>query len=400
MQIEFACVLCGKHQPVDPFSPLCPDCGEPMLIHDPKGPRNIDESRLPPLERYRDFLPLNTVRTALQLGEGRSPLQRLDRLIADLDLPEIYAKNESLNPTGSFKDRGTVVAVHIAADLGIRRIGTVSTGNMAVSTAAYGARAGIKTIVLVKPDTPPEKLLSAGVHGAGLIQVAGDYGRLFKESLEIGRRHGISFMNSTDAFRVEGYKIVGMEIFEQMGRSVPEWIFVPVSSGGHLIGLIKSFRELKDEGLIDRLPRFVGVQARGCNPLAESFRSGAETFAPIEKPRSVAQSIINPAPPGGKIALKWIRELDGKILDASDEEILDAQRMLAEREGLFCLPASAVTLAGMLQLHRGNTFSPDDRVVLVITGSGAKNVNVLDPGKMRIRNADLGELDGVVQSLL
>jgi len=400
MSTEFQCPMCGEHRPVDPFSQFCPGCRSPMLIVYDDVQRAFHKESSGMLERYRDFLPLDAIHASLGLGEGHTPLQRLDRLMCISDGPEVFAKNEIFNPTASFKDRGTVVAVHAAEARRIRRIGTVSTGNMGISTAAYGARAGIKTFVMIKTDSSREKLFSAGIHGAELIQVGGDYGRLFELSLELGGKHGIYFMNSTDALRVEGYKLEGFEIFEQMGDDAPDWIFVPVSSGGHLIGLMKAFKELRTQGMIDRLPRFVGVQARGCRPVARAFQAGAERFTRIEKVETVAQSITNPSPPAGDIVLKWIRENDGEILDVTDSDILEAQRNLAELEGIFCLPASAVTLAGMRRLAQKQAFRPGDRVVLVITGSGAKNVNILDRNKMRIVQSDLVDLGDVIRERL
>jgi threonine synthase len=351
------------------------------------------------LEKFRDFLPLDTINPDLQLGEGNSPLQKLNRLMLEFGLPETYAKNESINPTGSFKDRGTAVAVQIAASLGITRIGTVSTGNMGISTAAYGAKAGMETFVFTKEDTPTEKLLSAGIHGINLIKVKGDYGKLSHKSFKIGKKHNIYFMNSTDPFRIEGYKVTGFEIFEQLNRKNPQFIFVPVSSGGHLIGLIKCFKELKEKKFIQRIPTFVGVQAKGSSPVAQAFAAGKPKYKRINKTSSIAQSITNPEPPGGNIVLKLVHKLDGMVIAVSDKEILAAQKLLARFEGIFCLPASATTLAGLLKLQKKRKFSSTDRIVLVITGAGVKNINVLDPDTMKIKHTDLSELDKSIASI-
>jgi threonine synthase len=305
-----------------------------------------------------------------------------------------------LNPTGSFKDRGTVVAVQRAKTSRLRKIGTVSTGNMGASTAAYGARAGIQTFVLAKQDTPREKLFAVGVHGTNLIQVKGDYGELFHKSYEIGSRHGIYFMNSMDPYRIEGYKIIGLEIYEQLRPHLPHYIFAPVSSGGHLIGLMKAFIELEQAGIIPSLPVFMGVQAQGCSPIAQAFSSGRPRVRRVAAPGSVAQSINNPSPPGGNLLLRMLREHNGAVISVTDEEILTAQRILAREEGLFCLPASATVLAAMLKLQGEGRFRPNDRIVLVITGSGIKNIQVVERQSLGMHSATLASLDTLIASLL
>jgi len=397
--IEFECVLCGKKRSADPMFQFCPDCGDPMLVVLPNAPRKFYKDETLPLNRFKDFLPLATIDPALHLGEGNSPLLKLSRLVKTYDLPQVWVKNEIFNPTASFKDRGTVVAVHMAKAFGLHEIGTVSTGNMAISTAAYGAKAALQTFVFVKEDTTTEKLISAGIHGTILIRALGDYGRLSHLSFELGKKLGIYFMNSTDPFRIEGYKVIGYEIHEQLPQC-PDYIIVPVSAGGHLIGLMKAFKELKQYQIIDNIPTFIGVQAQGCSPIAQAYASGQDRFERIHNPSSVAQSITNPEPPGGNVALKLIRELGGQIIATDDSEILEAQRLLAEYEGIFCLPASATVLAGLLKLHAQKTFNIQDNIVMVITGSGVKNPQALDPSNMKIYDSSLDELENLMVSLV
>lgn len=394
--IEFECLFCEKKYPADPFRQSCPECGETMLVSPSRQPKKIHSDNTASLEKFIDFLPLSSVNPEYCLGEDNMPLIRLPSLSHKYGLPETYAKTECQAPTGSFKDRGTVVAVHMAAVFGCHKIGTVSTGNMGISTAAYGARVGMQTFVFIKHDASQEKLLSAGVHGTNLIKVKGDYGKLAHLSFDIGRKHSIYFMNSTDPFRVEGYKIIGLEIFAEMSPNMPNYIFVPASSGAHLIGFLRVFQELKELGMIDRRPFFVGVQAAGSAPIAEAFAAGKEKFTRWESVNSVAQSITNPDPPGGNLALKLIREMNGRVIAVSDEEILSAQQILARSEGIFCLPASATTLAGMLKLQREKQFRPKERAVLILTGSGVKNPKILDPSKMNLQEAPLSELDSLI----
>ncbi len=394
------CYFCQKKYSLDLFNLFCPDCYEPLLYHYPPGKKTINLEKDWPLEKFLDFLPLSELIPDLSLGEGNTPFIKLNRLSEKFGLPPIFAKNEAFNPTATFKDRGTAVAIQKAVSMGIKRIGTVSTGSMASSTAAYGAKAGIKTVVLVKEDIPIEKLFSVGIQRPVLVSVKGDYGELFYKSFSIGQKLNIYFMNSVDPFRIEGYKAIGFEIFLQLNSKIPSYIFVPVSSGGHLIGLMRAFLDLQQQGIIPKLPLFIGVQAHGCSPIAQAFRQGKLKVKRIKKGKTIAHSISNPDPPGGNIALKMIREHDGMILDVSDEEILNAQRFLAETEGIFCLPASATTLAGLLKISEKKAFNPRDQIVLVITGSGLKDVKSLSASQININHAFLSDLDEKLKTLI
>jgi threonine synthase len=397
--IHFKCVFCDTSQAAEPLVPFCPDCGESLLVELSAPAKRRIRSGDTALSRYREFLPFQEGDSVLHLGEGATPLLALSRLTEGFRLPPILVKNEMLNPTGSFKDRGTVVSVHMARILGKHRIGTVSTGNMAASTAAYGARAGMETFVLVKEDTTEEKLLSAAAHGARLVKVAGDYGELGRISYDIGKRCGIYFMNSVDPFRIEGYKLTAFEIFEALHPENPAAVVLPVSSGGHLIGLMKAFIELREQGLCSRLPAFFGIQAEGCAPLARAFAEGSPRYREWESADSVAQSILNPAPPAGNLALRMLRNLGGEILAVSDRQILSAQRLLAEEEGMFCLPASAAALAGVLELSVQGRLPSGGPVVLVLTGTGLKNVRAFPVAPGNVFSSSLQDLENLIAEL-
>jgi len=390
---KLECQFCKKTYPLDLFFPFCPVCHEPMLIHQTLRTRGFSAAAGLSLEVYRDFLPLDRVDRRLSLGEGNTPLVPLERLRKRYGLPAVFAKNETMNPTQSFKDRGTAVVVQKAAALGIKRIGTVSTGNMASSTAAYAAKAGLGAVVLLKDDTTAEKVRSTGIHGAVLIKVRGDYAALFRESYRLGRKHGIYFANSIDPLRIEGYKVTSYEIFRQLGDRAPRRVFCPVSSAGHLIGLMRGFSDLKDAGRLPEMPRCVGVQASGCAPLARAFAEGREKFRRAARPATIAHAISNPEPPAGNLALKWIRESGGGFVAVTDTEILRAQKDLAEFEGIFADPASATVLAALVKLARreGVRFRGDS--VLVITGSGLKSMETLGRKDVTVRRAGVGNLE-------
>ena len=400
---RFECLACGPVASRDPYSPFCPACGQPLFIVPPERPvrRAIHNDRPLALQKFAEFLPLESIDSALSLGEGLTPLVRLERIGAALGRPAVFAKNEAQNPTGSFKDRGTSIALQKAVSLGFNRIGTVSTGNMAASTAAYGARAGLKTFVLLKEGSSSTSLRSAAIFGARLIEVEGDYGGLFEASLEAGKRLGILFMNSIDPYRMEGYKITAFEIFFQLGRRAPRFVFVPLSSGGHLLGLMRAFGDLEREGMISAYPTFVGVQAAGCAPLAHAFRIGLDRYERPAEVRTIAHAISNPAPPAGNAVLRMIRARGGLLLAVTDEEMLQAQRELAAAEGLFCQPESAVTLAALKRLAgSGRRFEEDGDVVLVLTGSGLKTPHHLESLPVEVHRLPLPELETGLRRLL
>ncbi len=390
---RFICEFCKKLLPPDPFNTFCPDCGEPLLVHRRQKKRKINSDDHHPLQRYVDFLPFSSFNPRLDMGEGNTPLIPCLNLSKALNLPRLFAKNEMINPTGSFKDRGTRISVQKAVRMEISRIGTVSTGNMAVSTAAYGARAGLETNVLIKSDVSREKLISAGLHGARLLQVKGHYGDLFRKSFKSGIKHGIYFMNSVDPYRIEGYKITGFEIYDELKANRPLYVFIPVSSGGHLIGLIKAYRELQGNVPLPHFPVFIGVQAQGSSPLAKAYREKSSRVKPIRKVQTVAQSITNPDPPGGNLALKWIRDHHGAVISVSDRSILEAQGRLASQEGLFALPAAAAALAGVIQWRKRNPFPKHARLVVVLTGTGLKNIKAIDSSHLDLQSCSLEELD-------
>jgi threonine synthase len=396
---RLGCLFCGRRFDLNVFDFFCPFCHEPMLVLSPPRKRQFAPDRSLSLEKYQSFLPLAHVDKSLSLGEGDTPLLLLERIREKHRLPLVYAKNETVNPTQSFKDRGTAVAVQKAVGLGIEAIGTVSTGNMAGSTAAYGAKAGLKTVVLLKDDTPPDKVRAAGVYGPVLLKVRGDYAELFARSLEIGRKQGIFFMNSIDPLRIEGYKVTGYEIFQQFGGRVPRFLFVPVSAGGHLLGLMRAFLDLKAEGLTKESPVFVGVQAKGCSPLARAFAGGKTRFSRFRRGETIAHAISNPAPPGGNLVLKLIYENKGLLMAVTDAEILDAQRDLAELEGIFADPASATVLAALIKLSRKQRLNLRDEVVLVITGSGLKSMETLARLNIPVRQVSLSRLEGTLRAI-
>jgi threonine synthase len=291
------------------------------------------------------------------------------------------------------------VAVQKAVALGLKRIGTVSTGNMAASTAAYGARAGLETYVLIKQGASVETIRAASVFRPRLIALRGDYGPVFRASLMIGRKLGITFMNSVDPYRVEGYKIIAFEIYLQLGRRAPRTVVVPLSSGGHLLGLMRGFADLEREGLIPASPQFVGVQVEHCAPLAKAFDKGLSKFEPLTAGPTIAHSIVNPMPPGGNAVLRLIRERAGFLVAVSDDKMIDAQNEMATEEGLFCQMESATVLAALKKGVSEGRIAGDGDVVLVMTGSGLKGLRHLRTAPVKVHRLTLEGLEAGLSRL-
>lgn len=387
------CTNCGKSFDVTHFYPRCDICNEPLEVEKTTCGKIRDGNVLKQtiLERYADFFPFEEVDLRLSLKEGFTPLIETQELARKLGIKSLWFKNETQNPTWSFKDRGTFVGIQHAVAAGFSRIGTVSTGNMAVSVAAYGARAGLKTFILISATIPAEKILPIAIYNPILIKVTGDYGELYFNSLELGKHQDIYFINSDVPFRVEGSKTIAFEICEQLNFRVPDYVIVPNSSGGNLRGILKGFEEFYLCGLIDRMPRMVCVQAAGCAPIYNAFIKGEKTISRVEHPQTIAHAIENPYPPSGNEVLRKLRENNGLCIAVTDEEILSAQRELALM-GIFAQPEGAVPLAGLRQLKPRNFLAPEHTVVCIVTGSGLKYPAALEKHQLKIYESPLPEL--------
>ncbi|GKZ15828.1 threonine synthase [Haladaptatus sp. T7] len=340
--------------------------------------------------RYRDLLPVSRP-PGIGSVVGGTPLLRTPRL-DDYAGCELRVKDESANPTGSFKDRGSAVGVARALDAGDDWVGTVSHGNMAMSTAATAASAGLNCLVLVPDDIPTERLTHIARHDPTLVRVEGDYGRLYDVSLDLP---GVRFVNSDAPLRVAGQKTTALEIceaFADEGRT-PDAIVAPVSSGGHASAIWKAVCELRDANLLnaESLPRLYFVQAAACDPIAEAFRNGADRVTPVDGGETVAYSIANASPPSGNRVLAAVRDTGGAVLSVADDAILDAKRQLARRAGLCVEPASATTLAGIRHLSTAGKIDPEESVVAIATGTGFRERSPLAETPESVPIGDLPE---------
>ncbi len=400
-QFEFKCTGCHQVQPSDSWNHPCPHCGEPVEIG--LDFADLTEERLRAvfdgqvrhglLGKYAPLLPFSEEDSLINLGEGGTPLIAADTVGKRFGKVRLYLKNETANPTGSFKDRGTVSGIQRAINAGIEKVGTVSTGNMATSTAAFAARAGLSCLVLVKGNIKQEKLPPIAVYGPEMYRVDGNYGELYHKSLEIGTETGIYFIISDDPYREEGAKTVAFEIYEQLALQAPDYVLVPLSSGGHMAAVIKGFEELAKLKLIDKIPQVVGVQSEGCAPIARAYRQGMKTIEPWENPDTIAQAISNPGPPSGnRVLRKLLDEGRGDIVTVSDEDILAAQLDLASKEGIFAQPAGAVPIAALKQLATQQQIPEGATVVSIITGLGIKDLSVVHQLAEQVGTLKLSEL--------
>ncbi|WP_313757388.1 threonine synthase [Tissierella sp.] len=393
------CTNCKKVYSKETIDFRCEVCHEPLELEEVKIGKikdgNILEQSM--LERYEEFYPFLNIDRDITLGEGFTPLVESKEIANEYDLNGIYFKNEGQNPTWSFKDRGTITGVYRAIDLGYRRIGTVSSGNMATSIAAYGAKANLETIVLVKGDIADEKLKPIAIYGPKLIKVEGDYGRLYSESFKLGLENEIHFINSDVPYRVEGYKTIAFEICEQLKFNIPDYVIVPTSAGGNIRGIEKGFREFRNANIIDKIPKIICVQAAGCAPIYNAFHNNMINVERFQNPKTIAQAIQNPTPPSGNQVLRMIRKNGGTIVTVSEAEIINAQKRLA-RLGIFAQPASATSLAAAEKLKNINYIKAEDRVVCIVTASGLKYTAALEEHDLELMECRIEELDNIIRS--
>ena len=317
------------------------------------------------IEHYRSFLPVTDRTPVVTLGEGNTPLVRAERLPAVLGIEaEIYLKYEGLNPTGSFKDRGMTLAITKAVEEGARAVICASTGNTSASAAAYATRAGLRAYVLIQEGKIAlGKLAQAMIHGAQVLQIEGN----FDQALQIVRRVAadlpIVLVNSVNPYRIEGQKSGAFEVCDRLGRS-PDYHFIPVGNGGNITAYWKGYQEYLKAGQISSLPKMMGWQAEGAAPIVLG--------RVVERPETIATAIRigNPASWNGAVAAS--AESGGQIDMVSDNEIIDAYRLLASTEGVFCELASASSVAGLIKYCRSNRLPKDAVVVCVLTGHGLK----------------------------
>ncbi len=357
----------------------CRKCGGLLEISFDISSKKIPwKNRSPGVWKYREILPLDDERFITSLYEGGTGLHHCQRLGRELGLKNLYVKNEGENPTGSFKDRGMTVAVSKARELRKRRMVCASTGNTAASLAAYSAKAGLECIVFVPAGKVARgKMLQVIIHGARIFQVNGDFDQAMTSVIELTEhRKGLYLMNSLNPFRLEGQKTLAFEVCDQLTNKAPDAIVLPVGNGGNISAIWKGFSEFHDLGIVTKRPRMIGIQAEKSAPIALAVKSGKNRITPVASPQTLATAIRIGSPVNWTKVLQAIKESEGSAETVSDREILEAQKELAAKEGLFVEPASAASIAGLRKMSESGGIDRSEVIVCVTTGHGLKDPSV------------------------
>jgi threonine synthase len=352
------------------------------------------------LWRYADFLPVDT-QSPPGLGAGFTPLVKADRLAATLGLGELYLKDDTRNPTGSFKDRVVSVALTKARELGFRVAACASTGNLANSVAAHAARLGMESVVLIPHDLEAVKVLTTAVFGGRLLRIDGNYDDVNRLCAELaGEYPEWAFVNvNLRPYYAEGSKTLAFEVAEQLGWQLPDHVVVPIASGSQLTKIAKGFSQFVEAGLVEPHDvRVSGAQAEGCSPVATAFADGSDDVRPVRNPVTIAKSLAIGNPADGWYALDTVRRSGGAIGSVTDDEIVDGINLLARTEGIFAETAGGVTIATLAKLTRQGVIRADERVVAYITGNGLKTVEALTD-RVHIDEPIGAQLDEVARAL-
>ncbi len=379
MKHHLQCIGCSrKFEPAQIYT--CPVCNDLLQIsydYESLSEKFRESLSTPaPLSvwRYYRLLPVS-IENAVSIGEGGTGLSKSSRLAKRLGMSDVYFKNDGQNPTGSFKDRGMTVAITRAVEIGAKKVLCASTGNTSASMAAYAAKAGLKAVVLIpKGKIAIGKLLQAVVHGAKISQVEGNFDKALERARKMASgRSELYLVNSINPYRIEGQKTLAFEVWEQLGRRMPDTVIVPVGNAGNISAIWKGFQELRRMKLTKRIARMIGVQASGAAPLADAYAKNREKIVPWPNPETIASAIRIGAPASWKKALRAVKDSKGAIIRASDEEISAAQRLLATHEGIFAEPASAASIAGLAKAKKLHLVKTRETIVCVITGHGLKD---------------------------
>lgn len=379
------CRECGRELPPI-MAYACDECFGPLdVLYDYDSielERDSFKDRLETVWRYAELLPVSDASKVIDLGAGYTPLRKCRRLAESLGLKNLYVKDDTVNPTGSFKDRPATVAVSKALEFGAKAIGCVSTGNLAAAVAAHAAKAGLPCYIFIPTGIELNKIVQATAYGATIISVKGTYDDANTLAAQVADAYGLALANiNVRPYYVEGSKTLAFETCEQLNWEPPDRVIVPVGSGALLCAIHKGFEELRKLGLIeDSRIRLTGAQPEGCSPVVAAFRSGTEDIAPVESPRTIAKSLAIGEPGDGVYAVRRIRESGGIAESVSDKEIVEAISLLAKTEGIFSEPAGGVTVAALKKLIESGEVYKDEVIVCYVTGNGLKTTEVLLEG--------------------
>ena len=377
------CRGCGREYPVEPLN-ACDFCFGPLEVEYDYDSitRAVSRKRIvegpPTMWRYQDFLPVDAD-MALDMGTGFTPLIRAENLGRKLGLENLYIKNDSVNPTFSFKDRVVSVASAKALEFEFDTLACASTGNLMGSVAAHGAKASMNTLVLYPANLEKGKILGAAIYGATLVAVDGTYDQVNRLCSELADNHRWAFVNvNMRPFYAEGSKTLGYEVAEQLGWLAPDHCVVPGASGALFTKIHKGLKDLVQTGLIDSADTKMHIaQAEGCSPIAQAFNDGSKEVRPVI-PDTLAKSLAIGNPADGPYALRTIAESAGSAVIAMEDEIVEGIQLLAQTEGIFTETAGGVVISGLRRLVNQGVIKPDEVTVAYITGNGLKTQEVVE----------------------
>jgi threonine synthase len=380
---QLSCRECGATQPLGPYY-ACGECFGPLEVGYEFGAVTRESIAAGPqnIWRYQALLPVpSTVRDVPNLEPGCTPLVPAHNLARELGMRALWVKDDSANPTHSFKDRVVAVALAAARELGFTTLACPSTGNLANAVAAAAARAGIRSVVLIPANLEQQKITATAVYGGVLVAVDGNYDDVNRVASELAGEHeDWAFVNvNVRPYYAEGSKTLGFEVAEGLGWRLPEQVVIPVASGSQLTKVDKAFGELVSLGLVEGSPyKIFGAQASGCSPVSAAFKAGHDVVRPV-RPSTIAKSLAIGNPADGPYVLDTVRRTGGVVEDVTDEEIVSGIRLLARTEGIFAETAGGVTVATLRKLLHAGLLDPDADTVVFNTGEGLKTLDAVSP---------------------
>jgi threonine synthase len=397
------CRECKKEYPPT-FRYVCEECFGPLDVHYdfPSVNKNTFSNREHTYWRYHELLPIESKSNIVSIGAGMTPLIRAEELGKALGLNNLYVKNDSVNPTFSFKDRPAGIAVSKAKEFGLRAVGCASTGNLASATAAHAAKGGFPCYIFAPSDIEHAKITQALSYGANFISVAGTYDDANRIAAQIGDSKRIGIVNiNMRSYYVEGSKTLAFEVAEQLGWKVPDQLVVPVGSGAMLNSICKGFEELESLSLISKISNMhmIAAQPQGCAPIVNAFKKGSREVIPIENPDTIAKSLAIGDPGDGQYVLKRLNQYNGYADESSNKEILDAILLLARTEGIFTEPAGGVSVAVLKKMVEAGKIDKNDSVICYVTGNGLKTTEVMMEvlSRPQTMQADIAKISALVR---
>ena len=402
-RISLQCRECKKEY--DPtFKYICDECFGPLDVkYDfPSVTKDTFTNREHTYWRYFELLPILDKSNIVSIDAGMTPLIKADKLGKELGLDNLYIKNDSVNPTFSFKDRPAGVAVSKAKELGLSAVGCASTGNLAAATAAHAAKGGFPCYVFAPSDIEHAKITQALSYGANYIAVDGTYDDSNRIAAQIGDSKGIGIVNiNMRSYYVEGSKTLAYEVAEQLGWQVPDQLIIPVGSGAMLNAICKGFEELQKVSLISDVSNMhvVAAQPKGCAPIVDAYKKKSDQVVPVENPDTVAKSLAIGDPGDGRYVLKRLAQYNGLAEETNNKEIIDAILLLAKTEGIFTEPAGGVSVAVLKKLVEDGKIDRNEKTICYVTGNGLKATESLMEvlPKPQVMQADISKISALVR---